>query len=649
MKTLALLLLLPALAFAQPLPPGCGEIIEAARWKMVYNRQPRFSAPIVRPNRETIPDGSNIQPWYDAGRPDFFTESDVVLDDLAGATKVVYDCTTDPTQICAAHDGEPSFDKKYILFTVARGDAWYEPIDIPSHAFYAHHYELWVYEIATGKSTMVELNARMGKWAGHGRILFASNRAGTYVPYAGENLVFPNKGLHIFSAAIDMATLRVSDVFDLMPHAVQCMSPNIFPDGEIVASCWNGFGNRAYGHTPQNLVWLEAVQGNGTNHRVMQGAHSANAQPYWKTREYINTIVDPNRAGEGGAGNKVLRPIVPLSDSKYLVSNYYRSNHQGGNGLLMLCKRSKVEGFSQAVHVAGLAYPSTNPGSAQFVPDCIAATPFAQDQDAPPKFHRNGKAMGKAGDPFAVPPSVGKFGYTRCRGDCYEPTIPSQSNTTYTGGEPVSKREIHIAKTDMVVDPFDPAQTVCIAGCDLAYNAWGARYIATYQELYDQPEPAAAPPRVTGTTTTLQVVNARIGELDKLMGPDVHPWDACNTQGCAVPDYATRVTQIVITKIDPWLVPANRPGFAAETLIGKFPLEADGSVKIVLPCNMTYQLSAQDMGNVEVAKDNSLHFAVCGEAVTCHGCHMGHSEEVSKALGQTAVERFKSTNAGMKE
>lgn len=625
-------------------------IAQEPAYKLAYNYQPRYFAPVAVPGREIVPDGSNLQGWYDTGRPDYFTESDLVLDDLAGKTKTIGTCTTDNKVICAVHDGEPSPDGKYILYTKAVGTEWYGKEFLPFGAFYAHHYEIWIHEIATGKDTLIDSNARMGKWAGHGRIVFTSNRAGTYVPYALTNPVFQNKGTHVFSAKLDLATMKLSDVFDLMPHTVQCMSPVTMLDGNVMASCWNGFGNRAYGHTPQNLAWGEEVRGNGTEHSVKGGAHSANGQPYWRTREFLLGIVDPNRAGEGGSATKVLRGHVPLPDpERYLVVVYYRTNHQGNNGIILNCRRSKVEGYSKAINVKGITTVATHPGSAQFVPDCYAVTPFAQDQDAPPRYHKNGKAMGKAGDPFAVPASVGKFGYTRCRGQCYEPTPAQDSNIGFTGGEPVSKREIHIAKVDMVIDPFSTAQTECIAGCDLSVNAWGARWISPFAEIYGQAEPAKAPPRLANNGLTfLHIVNARAGELDRLRGPDVHEWDHCNTQGCADLDWVTTITAIRITEILPCMTPVTKPGLCGTGEVRDFPLEPDGSVAAILRCGQTYQTSGINALGKEVAKDNSLHYAVCGETVTCHGCHDAHSEERNAEINKTAAERFIGTDAHKK-
>lgn len=144
--------------------------------------------------------------------------------------------------------------------------------------------------------------------------------------------------------------------------------------------------------------------------------------------------------------------------------------------------------------------------------------------------------------------------------------------------------------------------------------------------------------------TTLQIVNARSAELFPIPGGTEQ--DKVSFQGNAVPDYTTRVAAIQITRIYPWTTPPTRGGFFKTEVLPLCPLESDGSVKCSIPCNIDYQLRGVDAAGNVVAEDNTLHRAVCGEKVTCHGCHDGHSAERIQALGKSAVERFKTTIAG---
>jgi len=146
-------------------------------------------------------------------------------------------------------------------------------------------------------------------------------------------------------------------------------------------------------------------------------------------------------------------------------------------------------------------------------------------------------------------------------------------------------------------------------------------------------------------TTTLQIVNARAGEIYPI---STNPQDKISFQGNAVDGWQAKIAAIRIDEITQWTTKPTRYGFAAQTVFGTFPLETDGSVRIALKCPMTYQLRGVDAAGNVVAEDNSLHYAICGEVVTCHGCHDGHSTERAALYGKSAAERFKTTVAAGK-
>lgn len=634
MRALLAILLLSVATQAQDMPAGCGDL---DAFPLVYTWQPRYDKPITDTAGKVLYEsGAQWQDFYDGGQPDVFSESDVVLNDMKGTVTDIYNCTGDDKHICAAHDIRVSPDASRALFTVARGTTFREVNKIQGLEFLATNYELWLHDFGTGENRLLDSNARMGDWSGNDSIVFASNRAGIYPPWATAGADYPAMGLHVYRAAL--AGRGLTGVFDLTPWAASCMSPAVNPDGTVVASCWNGFGERGYKRTPLNLYWLEQVSGNGTNHRVIAGAHGS---PYWKTRDYLAGVCatdakgQPVNCGEGSTSFRVLRSYVALRRDRYAVTNYYRSNHQGAQGSVFVCERNQAEGYLRASQVPELTERSDVAGSGRYVPQCYVATPFGNDADNIVRFHRDGRAMGKAGYPFPVAQTMGTFGFTLCRGNCYSPSGPDRATRAYAGGEPTSKREIRIAAVDRVIDPFDPDQSLCVAGCGLRENAFDARVVAPYQALYGQAEPLPPAPVLTGTTTTLEVENARLGELYKLTGPNVKPYDDCSLQGCADDDWMIRLAAIRIEEILPWKTKPPGKGFAGVKLVGDYPLQPDGSVSMTFPCGITYQLSGIDKDGATVAKDNSLHSAVCGETVTCKGCHDAHSTERAAALEAT--------------
>jgi hypothetical protein len=608
-------------------------------YSLVYTRQPRVAEQFA-----------NWQHWYDGGQPDRFTESDLVLDDLRGVVTVIHNCTTSTT-ICAAHDGRVSPDGFRIAYTLAEGDAlysvktWGDNRDTPPIEFHGVRYSIWIYDTRTMTRVKVQDNARMPDWYSNDGLVFASNRGSTYTPwaYAGPESGYTGKATQIFKAQLTPDN-TLANIVNLSPESVGALSPVVLSNGNICWSDFNGFGTRAVGHTPSNMFWVKCVDGNGTNARTVLGAHGS---PTFKTAAYLEGIVDPYRRGEGSTEFKLLRPFSEIKAGKYAVGSYYRSNHQGAMGMIYGVTLSPAEGFSQSRYLAASDYQSSLPGSGRYVPQVEVLTPYAQDQDLDmPKFHLNGKAMGKAGYAAASPDA--EYIFTQCRGACFEGTMPEANNRAAMGGEPTSKFEIRKALVHQVTDPFDPSQSVVIACADERWNCRDARYVAPYMALFGQAAPAAAPPPVTGYRTTLQVVNARAAELFPIPGSPHPEDDKCTYQGCADADYSQKVAAIRIDRVFPWTTPANRSGFARTAKSGIFPLESDGSVKIYLRCPIVYQLSAVDAAGNIIAKDNSLHSTVCGETVTCHGCHDGHSVERILQLSSSAVTRFATTLAAKK-
>jgi hypothetical protein len=626
-------------AAAQPAPQPAACIKDP----IIYTRQPRRRDPITTPGFTPIGEGANWQHWYDAGLPDRFTEADLVLDSRCGTVEVIYACTTSP-EICASHDGRTSPDGKTIAFTVARGDkllpvkAYATGPMLPDIEFKATSYEIWLYDVATKTKRLLEKDARMPDWPSNTRLIFASSRAGTYPAWAHHGNDYHMKELHIFEG--DIVDGKLANIVNRTPH-VFAMNPVVLTNGWRCYSGWNGAAPRKLG-TPANAWWPECYLGNGTGHRVIANAHGSTTL---KNTAHLVGVVDPNRKGVGGTTFRVLRAVSEIQKGVIAYTNYYRANHLGAlGGIISQDIPGDAEGYSQSAALKEATHPSTVPGSGRYTAQVMMRTPYGTDGDDQPRWGLDGMIMGKAG--YAAASPEGEFIYTQCDGTCYEATLPEDANRTHTGGLPTAHRKIMLAKVPRVNNPRDPAQAEVIACADDRWNCWDARYVVPYRELFGQDAPDPAPAPVTGTTTTLHIVNAREGELVPIPGPNTKPEDSCAKQGCAEPDWKDRIAAIRVDRVDSWKGLPPRIGFSSTAIVAVCPLNGDGSVKCVIPCNINYQVRGVDKAGLVVATDNTLHPAVCGETVTCHGCHDGHSEERLKAMGnQTPEQRFVASKA----
>jgi hypothetical protein len=253
-------------------------------------------------------------------------------------------------------------------------------------------------------------------------------------------------------------------------------------NGDICYSSWQGYDRRGVTHTPANQWWISCMNADGTNGRVELGAHGS---PHIKTREYLMDWVDPARAAEGVTEFRAVRGIVDMGNGRAAFVNYYRGNQTGLFGIIFDYVRGDAEGATLLKNIAeGVKYQTANmPGSGRYVPSTIRAiTPYANDQDALTRFHKDGRAAGKAGHPAPLPGD--NWLYTHARGNCYEGTLQEQNNRKAMGGEPTCKKEIRRAMVPVVKNPFDPEQSVVIACASDEWNCWDGRAVADKSEIY---------------------------------------------------------------------------------------------------------------------------------------------------------------------
>jgi hypothetical protein len=200
---------------------------------------------------------------------------------------------------------------------------------------------------------------------------------------------------------------------------------------------------------------------------------------------------------------------------------------------------------------------------------------------------------------------------------------------------------------------------------DPRYQVWDAKPIKTYQALFGQAAPKRPPPLQPGKCY-LQVVDARRSEL--YARPGSHPQSGstqrCAWQGCAVqpqtenPDFvADNMKFLSITLPKLWDISyqgneelykrtMNTVGYRDIKGYQRVPLEADGSVKVEVPCDTPLLMSGENARGERIAHDDMLHSLRPGETRTCHGCHDAHSEERFAELGEVpAATRFAKTAA----
>jgi hypothetical protein len=647
----ALVGLLAALpAHADVIPPGCGGVFAPT---LVYTRQPRAQAPVG-----TMSDAANWQHANDISRVWAQSEADVVLDSN-GAITVIHDCTS-TADVCTAQEPRVSPDGAKIIYSVSQGKkldhvVMVAGVDTGLREFDTVTAELWLYDIATGKSRRLSEGHidRSPAWASNDLIVFASDRAGTYAPRStlGRNF-YPRPAFHIHRARITAAGL--SDVTDITPAEHFAQSPEVLTTGEVVYSSWQGVAPREFGSTPQNHWWIQGVDINGNAPRSLLGAHgSGSIENYPLVKDWA----DPARRGEGATQYRGLRVVGELWPGYLAVVNYYRGNSLGAMGKIFGWQNIEPEGASLERNIPAVTHWSSagNPGSARYVPSTLLnMTPYGTDQDSTdPIYHKDGRAAGRAGYPAPLPKSWG-YGpdawlYTHARGWCYEAMDTKKATVEAMGGEPTCKKQINVALVRQVKNPFDPAQTKPIACASLDYHCWDARAVASYGDLYGQDVPAIA--SITAPAVCeLRVVNARMSELSPLPPPPGATPDkikalAVAYQGNADPAYPAIVQSFGVEYFDPWRAVPGREGNAKDYPPVTAKLEQDGSVRLPVDCGRPFQHFGYDAKGQKIAS-GLAPMATFGP-MTCHGCHDGHSEEIGGTLPD-AAEAFKATIAGKK-
>lgn len=543
---------------------------------------------------------------------------------------------------------------------------------------------------------------RQPAWLSNTELVFVSNRAGKWPNREGGNqhLKYCHNYPYCVSQtypygpagqAMQLWKMNIdgSGAVNWGPQDLNALAPEVMANGDVVYSCYNAHADKGFspGQNTQvalaNLMWLCRVDGNGADMTVKLHGHKQNIL---KTRDWLPTapVIGGVSTSKGGLIGfeevRGLRSVAEIFKNKLAVTTYYRSNHNGSNGAVYAFDYGvpHVEGCSTE---ACIKYPyrtpaSNAPGSGTFLPSSFKAlTPWGQSGDASPGFEYRGhglpdRSFGKAGYPAAF--DADHFLITHARGQCYAAASGVEVTKTWLGDTSVCRRTIMLvsapagatSELPSTTNPFDRSQMIPLVD-DPNYQVWDAKPIKTYQQLHGQPAPKRPAPLKPGKCY-LQVVDARQSEL--YGRPGSHPQGTstqrCAWQGCAVqpqtenPDYfADNMTYLSISIPVLWDISyqgnselykmtMNTLGYRDIKGYQRVPLEADGSVKMEVPCDTPLLMSGENANGEVIAHDDMLHSLRPGETRSCHGCHDAHSQERFAELGSVpAVERFASTLA----
>ena len=675
MKYLALLLLFASTALA--------DSAHVENHPLVYSYQPRDTQPILGAEVSGVPvqidEGANWQWKMDAGRLRSQSESDVVIGDRGGNKRFLTTCTQDD-EICAGQSPTVSYDAQWVVYQKSLGRskmsifATYTRSPINDQPFTAYTNELWAYNVKTGKQHRLTTGHHdiTPKFCGK-KLLFASDREGMFAPYQTSN-PYPHRGTQIWSAEFDNG--KLSDLKNLTPHEVIAMSPACLNDGSIIYSSYQGYSKRGeyqFTSTPQNIWWVNIIDGNGANALTIAslGAHNS---PYIPTSELILDELS-DRGGAKVSTMLILRParMVAIVNGEALVcvGNYYRTNHVGGGGELLCYTVKDYEGVSK---LNNWLYKQANAmsnaeGSAAFVPEDLRSfTPWGHGFDNPQRFDKKKRIMGKAN--YAAPYPGDKLLMTWFDGACYEPAL-SQGLDWATrkkmGGGPTCALKL-------CVTPLKPSSNPH-KDCDVLIddedgNYWDAHVIATYEELHGEPYIEPEPAYFAGNTE-LRVVDFSEMELTGKPSGDQRQALAnrFKNQGHATPDVENgRMDKFCVDIIEPWTELPTRPGYKSRTLFDCVSPADDGSIRMEIPHDTLIVMYGIDSKfkfpkgrephwyeciNVEhglciVAEDQMLHSLREGEKRTCHGCHDAHGKERWDEIGgESAKSRFRRTESAV--
>lgn len=593
---------------------------------IVYTEQPRTGDPVAGTPLESA--GNWDHAWGVGRLMGGMAESDLILDYLNGTRQVIHNCTSSAS-VCFADDAKVSPDGKKIAYTECLGNklvavqASFTPYDTgASDIERLTQCRLWLYDIAHDTSTRLTSGHidRTPEWLNNSTLVFASDRAKEFVPWNPVDAVHPSKhyphhGFHIYRA--DIVGSRLENLENLTPHEAMALNPEVLTSGDILYSSYMGGGVRGkFNTSPRNAWYIARMDANGANGAADLGFHGS---PYLKTKSLLPNV-DPTRSGTD-SGQKALRGITETSRGKLKSGNYYRNNHTGMGGDIYCYDDQPGEGVLRAADVAGATHLSTKVGSGRFAPSTLRnCTPFAESQDAAPKYRNTGQAYGKAGYPAAH--TDAPYMFTWFRGSCYAGAFEWNTMTEH-GGEFPCHRVIALAHVEQITEPFY-AEQVSVISSDPGKHRWGAQQVVPYQTLFGQAVPTQIPRLDPYAETALAVVDMRAHGAFPIPGMESKE-ERETFQGNVDANYSQEVAELCTTYVKPQKQLPTAFGYEhLETTCS--PVQADNSVRHPVDPERVFLMHARDSWGNDLAFDHSPHSLRQGEQRCCMGCHLGHDE-----------------------
>ena len=206
----------------------------------------------------------------------------------------------------------------------------------------------------------------------------------------------------------------------------------------------------------------------------------------------------------------------------------------------------------------------------------------------------------------------------------------------------------------VVTDTHDPAQIRVLIG-DPKRHEFDA------VEIVPRPITHAQPPLDESKGCYLEVADLRQAELTPpsaafrwnkraeeigIKGNSVKPRDPAfhrdNVKALAIYGVQNHTTKYPNKT---WRDAVNYTGYEKVWKIGQQAMMPDGSLKMRVPCEQPFYMSAVDDQGMWITHDPWLHSLQKGETKTCFGCHNGHSVEKRLELGAEPQAIFAKTQA----
>lgn len=467
---------------------------------------------------------------------------------------------------------------------------------------------------------------------------------------------------------------------NLTPQEANAIRPSVLRHprnkGRIAYSSWQNQEDRGYYQgsagpgTVVNRWWIMTMATDGTSPTVLVGGHHSG---------YLNKNA-PQANFQQIEEWMALRAVGETPDGKICFTNYYRGNHMGGMGTTWCMTPPfgdfQVEGcLTQACYAKSFFPTDKTKGPGMYVPpDVETVASFGVGSDNDQNINAEGKTVGATG--YISPMSNGHIMASWCRGWCYiaeggMPRSPGQPGFDGTsasiGGEPLADLNIVEFLVPRVTDPFDKKQMRILVGDPLKHEFDGSEVVARpishvqppideskgcYLEVVDIRNAEVYPPKAGPFKWNMRA------ELVGIQGNSVNPYqqDVKASDGSILtPSFHRKnVKSLGIWGVqlhttmykDPKFMNAvNYTGWESVWYMGKQDMMSDGSLKMQVPCEQPFFMSALDDRGRWITHDPFLHSLQKGETKTCHGCHDGHSVERRSELGRDPQQRWLNSDA----